>query len=67
MSEKIRNKTYRQQVLDGALREIRTWRIKYSRFQELAKIFDAIDAIGSDKVNGTNGKHVIKFADKNWW
>lgn len=59
VTDAIRNKSYRQQILDDALREIRAWRMKYSRFQELANIFDAIDAIDSEKLNGTNGKQLV--------
>lgn len=56
VADAIRNKSYRQQLLDEALQEIRAWRMKYARFQELAQIFDAIDVVEMGKSNGVNGR-----------
>lgn len=40
------NDNYRNAVLKDALRELRAFQIKYSRYQELSDIFKAIDAFG---------------------
>lgn len=43
ITDAISDKSYRKQLLDDALQEIRAWQIKYAKFNELARIFDAIE------------------------
>lgn len=40
------NPALRQQVVQAAMRELKVWRERYKDYQELARVFEAVDALG---------------------
>ena len=45
MSVVVKEKSYRDQILEQALREITYWKRKYENLTELSVIFEAIETV----------------------
>ncbi len=47
----LNNEDYRNQVLMSALKELKTWKTKYSMYKELEKVFEVVDEMENSLFN----------------